>query len=82
MSRGFQATESKYSVKSVKRSAFHFRCPSSRTRKADNSKANRRDVYHITLKWDPQQDDICISDDTGNKGLRDGILMDFLRQLN
>ena len=40
----------------------------------DDGKANVRDVYKITLKWFPENDRFEVSYDTGNKGLRDGIL--------
>ncbi|MCK5320962.1 hypothetical protein KAJ38_00105 [Candidatus Pacearchaeota archaeon] len=47
----------------------------------DRSKANERDVYNIGLKWYPEKDRFeCVSD-TGNKGLRDGILLDVLGRL-
>ena len=48
----------------------------------DKSKANERYVYHIQMKWYPQNDDIEVQYDTGNKGLRDGILMHYLSSLN
>jgi len=47
----------------------------------DHSKPEERDVYHITLRWNPENDSFRASSDTGNKGLRDGILMYILRQL-
>ena len=47
----------------------------------DTSKPNELDVYHITLKWYPEDDTITASSDTGNKGLREGILLDVLKQL-
>ena len=48
----------------------------------DKSKVNERDVYHIQMKWYPQNDNIEVQYDTGNKGLRDGILMHYLGSLN
>lgn len=48
----------------------------------DNSKPNVREVYHISLQWYPSNDDIVAKSDTGNKGLRDGILMDVFRRLD
>lgn len=47
----------------------------------DKSKPKVRDVYHIELKWYPSNDDFVVSSDTGNKGLRDGILMSVLKGL-
>ena len=47
----------------------------------DASIANIRDSYTITLEWDPSNDSIGISSDTGNDGLRDGILMCFLKEM-
>lgn len=44
----------------------------------DNSEAHRRNTYHIELKWYPENDRIEVVDDTGRKGLRDGILYQFL----
>jgi hypothetical protein len=40
----------------------------------DNEKANVKDIYHITLKWFPENDKFEVIYDAGNKGLRDGIL--------
>jgi len=47
----------------------------------DTSPAAKMDVYHIRLQWYPENDDIRVSDNTENKGLRDGILMRFRREL-
>ena len=47
----------------------------------DNRNANRQENYNIQLKWYPADDKIEVNDDTGNKGLRDGILMRFLSTL-
>lgn len=47
----------------------------------DNSKANERDVYNIRFKVDLSYDNIRVSDNTGNKGLREGILIDVYREL-
>ena len=48
---------------------------------ADYLEPNIKDVYNITLQWHPNNDQFRISGNTGNKGLRDGILMDILSQL-
>lgn len=47
----------------------------------DKKQSNKQDIYHISLKWFPRDDTIQVSDDTGNKGLRDGILMDVLNKI-
>lgn len=47
---------------------------------ADNTKPNEQDIYNITFKWYPENDLIEVTSDTGNKGLRDGILMDVLKR--
>ncbi len=47
----------------------------------DKSTPNKKDNYNIELKWYPQNDKIEVKSDTGNKGLRDGILMYFLKNL-
>lgn len=47
----------------------------------DISKANERDVYHIELRWYPENDRIECMYDTGNKGLREGILKDIVSRL-
>ncbi|MCU0642047.1 MAG: hypothetical protein MUF61_00505 [archaeon] len=47
----------------------------------DNSEANRKGNYRILLKWYPENDDIACTYNTGNKGLRDGILKDVLSRL-
>ena len=48
----------------------------------DESKPNRQSEYSIILNWHPADDTIKVSSDTGNKGLRDGILMQFLSTLD
>lgn len=47
----------------------------------DESKPNEKDTYRIRLEWYPEDDTIKVSSDTGNKGLRDGILMHYLESL-
>lgn len=47
----------------------------------DNSKPNIQDTYNIQLNWFPHLDRIHAFSDTGNFGLRDGILLHFLRYL-
>lgn len=47
----------------------------------DTSKPNEQDVYHISISWHPYKDRFESRSDTGNKGLRDGILMDVLKQI-
>lgn len=47
----------------------------------DDSKPNKQDTYHIQLKWYPENDRIVVSSDTGNKGLRDGLLLHYLKNL-
>ena len=47
----------------------------------DYSNPEKRDVYHIQLKWYPEDDTIAVKSDTGNKGLRDGILLHYLQTL-
>lgn len=49
---------------------------------ADSRPAIEREQYHIRLKWHPHLDRFEVSDDTGNKGLRDGILYGVLRTLD
>jgi len=44
----------------------------------DKRNPNKKDFYNISLDWYPHYDKIKIRDDTGNKGLREGILMRFL----
>jgi len=46
----------------------------------DPNPAIERDQYHIKLQWFPDIDEIRSEYDTGNKGLRDGILMELLRR--
>ena len=48
----------------------------------DKTAPNEQDVYHFRITWDPTEDDIRVSSDTGNKGLREGILMHFLRHVD
>ncbi len=44
----------------------------------DPEKMIKKDIYNICLKWYPEDDNITAEYDTGNKGLRDGILLRFL----
>jgi len=44
----------------------------------DNSEPNIQDVYNISITWDFSDDSFVIKSNTGNKGLTDGILLDFL----
>ena len=47
----------------------------------DDRPPNEYDVYPICFRWYPDNDDIVVSSDTGNKGLRDGILYRVLEKL-
>lgn len=47
----------------------------------DDAKPNESDVFHINVKWRPEDDGIVIESDTGNKSLTCGLLMDLLRRL-
>ncbi len=47
----------------------------------DKSKLNRKEAYNIQFKWYPDRDLIEVSSDTGNKALRDGILLFLLGNL-
>lgn len=47
----------------------------------DTKKAIEREVYHFTLRWYPSNDNIVCLHDTGNLGLRDGILRSILQRL-
>jgi hypothetical protein len=47
----------------------------------DPSKAEKRDTYTIHLQLDLNGDVWYCKHDCGNKGLRDGILMDVVRRL-
>ena len=47
----------------------------------DNREANNQEKYHISLELDLTDDSYKVSYDTGNKGLRDGILIDVLGRL-
>jgi hypothetical protein len=44
----------------------------------DNREPIDRPVYHITIKLDLSFDTFSVSDDCGNCGLRDGILMAYI----
>lgn len=48
---------------------------------ADDSPAKELAVYHIRIELELENDTFKSSSDTGNKGLRDGILMDVLSRL-
>lgn len=54
---------------------------SERGKGVDNSERKERDSYNIRIKWYPHEDGIIVSSNTGNKGLRDGILLSYLESL-
>lgn len=45
----------------------------------DDSKPNEKDCYNLQLGWEPKNDKLIFSSDTGNKGLDLGILLDVFR---
>jgi len=47
-------------------------------KRKDKRKANKKDIYHIKIEWNPDMDVFTCTDDTGNFGLRDGILLTIL----
>ena len=49
---------------------------------SDATPPNRQAVYHIRLKLDLADDTFYVEHDCGNKGLRDGILLEALKHLN
>lgn len=46
----------------------------------DPRKPDYKETYQISLQWHPSNDKIVASCNTGNYGLRDGILQDVLRK--
>lgn len=48
----------------------------------DKSPPEERDVYHISIEWYPENDDLVCRSDTGNKSLREGILIDILKKIS
>lgn len=48
---------------------------------SDETKAVEKDEYRIRLTWYPQDDSFGVRYDTGNAGLRDGILYDILGRI-
>ena len=48
----------------------------------DTRQPKRQEVYHVSLKWYPENDRFVFADDTGNKSLSLGILGDVLKRLN
>jgi hypothetical protein len=49
---------------------------------ADHSKPEIREVYRIDIKLDLRSDTFIVSDNCGNEGLRDGILMNIAKRLS
>jgi hypothetical protein len=45
----------------------------------DNSEPNKLDIYNIKIKVDLSDDTFLVNHNCGNKGLRDGILLRFLK---
>lgn len=45
----------------------------------DSSEAEEHDSYSVNLSLDLSHDRFSISDNCGNKGLRDGILLHFIK---
>jgi hypothetical protein len=48
----------------------------------DKGEPAKRKVYAIQLRWYPTDDRIEVNSNTGNKSLRDGLLLNYLRSLN
>ncbi len=48
---------------------------------ADNREPNIKDVYHIKIKWYPENYRFVSESNVGNFGLRDGILLDYLKKI-
>jgi hypothetical protein len=48
----------------------------------DKSKRNERDVYHIKIKWYPENDRVETDSDTGNDSLTAGILATYLEKID
>jgi hypothetical protein len=48
----------------------------------DKKEADKRDIYDISIKWYPGSDTFVCYSNTGNKGLREGILMDVSRKID
>lgn len=46
---------------------------------ADLSESDERDSYSVSISLDLSHDHFSVSDNCGNKGLRDGILMCFIK---
>ncbi len=46
----------------------------------DKAEANKLDSYVISIALDPSFDTFTATSNCGNKGLRDGILMHFLKK--
>ena len=47
----------------------------------DDSPRNERDTYTIKIHWQPDYDTFVCEHDTGNKSLRDGILVYALQKI-
>ena len=48
----------------------------------DLSIPNKKEIYTINIKLYPSNDTFIVSDDCGNNGLRDGILLKYLSNEN
>lgn len=48
---------------------------------ADRREYIKRRKYEIELRWFPEDDNIEVISNTGNKGLRDGLLLKFFKDL-
>lgn len=48
----------------------------------DKSPVRRKNVYTIVIGWQPADDTFTCEYDTGNKSLRDGLLIDVLNRLD
>lgn len=49
---------------------------------ADSSEPKQRKTYHLEIDWYPSNDRFVCRSDCGNKGLRDGLLLYVLKELN
>ncbi|MBS3071350.1 hypothetical protein J4407_03580 [Candidatus Pacearchaeota archaeon] len=47
----------------------------------DNSEPEVKNIYSIRIEWNPEDDSLRCAHDTGNKSLRDAILLNVFKKM-
>ena len=47
----------------------------------DNRRPSKKDIYHIKIKWFPENDRITVESDTGSEALTLGIILEYFKRI-